>query len=172
MKISLSIGSDSPKSFSARKSLITTTLAAVNDFAAKVHAGEIAGPKGRFRNLLVIGIGGSALGPQFVSHALGRPRRDRMAVTFFDNTDPDGFDYVLGSLRGQLARTLVVVISKSGGTVETREWYCQGVGLVKDRMKMSAQMRLPDGNLAETRESFERVLEDYTVAGSPARPER
>ena len=59
-----------------------------------------------------------------------------------------------------------------GGTVETREWYCQGVGLVKDRMKMSAQMRLPDGNLAETRESFERVLEDYTVAGSPARPER
>jgi glucose-6-phosphate isomerase len=99
---------------------ITTTLAAVKDFAAKVHAGEIAGPKGKFKNLLVIGIGGSALGPQLVSHALGNPRKDKLAVSFFDNTDPDGFDYVLATLRNQLAKTLVVVISKSGGTAETR----------------------------------------------------
>jgi len=99
---------------------ISATLAAIKDFAAKVHAGTVAGPKGKFKNLLVIGIGGSALGPQFVSHALGRPRKDKLAVTFFDNTDPDGFDYVLDGLRGQLAKTLVVVISKSGGTAETR----------------------------------------------------
>jgi glucose-6-phosphate isomerase len=99
---------------------ITSTLAAIKEFAAKVHAGEIAGPKGRFKHLLVIGIGGSALGPQLVAHALGRPRRDRMAVAFFDNTDPDGIDYVLDSLRGQLPKTLVLVISKSGGTAETR----------------------------------------------------
>jgi glucose-6-phosphate isomerase len=99
---------------------ITITLAAVKEFAAKVHAGEIAGPKGKFQNLLVIGIGGSALGPQLVSHALGRPRKDEMGVYFFDNTDPDGIDYVLAQLRNQLAKTLVVVISKSGGTAETR----------------------------------------------------
>ena len=43
-----------------------------------------------------------------------------MAVSFLDNTDPDGFDVVLGALRGRLARTLVLVISKSGGTAETR----------------------------------------------------
>ena len=55
---------------------ITDTLAAIRTFTAQVHAGEIAGPKGRFRHLLVIGIGGSALGPQLVSHALGSPRRE------------------------------------------------------------------------------------------------
>jgi glucose-6-phosphate isomerase len=99
---------------------ITTTLAAIKDFAAKVHSGAIAGPKGKFKHLLVVGIGGSALGPQLVNHALGHPRKDKLAVHFFDNTDPDGIDYVLGQLRGQLAKTLVVVISKSGGTVETR----------------------------------------------------
>jgi glucose-6-phosphate isomerase len=99
---------------------ISSTLASIRDFAAKVHAGAVAGPQGRFTHLLVIGIGGSALGPQFVSHALGQPGTDRMEVQFFDNTDPDGMDYVLARLGANLARTLVVVISKSGGTVETR----------------------------------------------------
>ena len=99
---------------------ITSTLASIKSFAAKVHSGKVAGPRGSFTHLLVIGIGGSALGPQFVSHALGLPGRDRMEVQFFDNTDPDGMDYVLARLSANLARTLVVVISKSGGTVETR----------------------------------------------------
>jgi glucose-6-phosphate isomerase len=99
---------------------ITSTLASIKDFAAKVHSGAIAAQGGSFTHLLVIGIGGSALGPQFVSHALGQPGRDRMDVQFFDNSDPDGFDYVLAKLGPHLARTLVVVISKSGGTIETR----------------------------------------------------
>ena len=99
---------------------ITTTLASIKAFAAKVHSGALSGPKGRFTHLLVIGIGGSALGPQFVSQALGQPGKDRMDVLFFDNSDPDGFDYVLAKLGPHLAQTLVVVISKSGGTLETR----------------------------------------------------
>jgi glucose-6-phosphate isomerase len=101
---------------------ITSTHAAIKAFAAKVHQGEIAGPAGKFRELLVIGIGGSALGPQLVSQALGRLKagRDRMRVHFFDNTDPDGIDYVLKEIGSQLRRTLVLVISKSGGTAETR----------------------------------------------------
>ena len=99
---------------------ITSTLAAIREFSARVHSGGISGPKGRFRDLLVIGIGGSALGPQLVSQALGRARRDRMTVWFLDNTDPDGFDGTFAALRGRLARTLVLVISKSGGTAETR----------------------------------------------------
>jgi glucose-6-phosphate isomerase len=110
---------------------ITSTLSAVKEFAARVHSGEIAGPKGKFRNLLVIGIGGSALGPQLVSHALGNPRRDKLAVAFFDNTDPDGIDYVLAALRGQLAKTLVVVISKSGGTAETRNGMLEAIAAFK-----------------------------------------
>lgn len=99
---------------------IRETVAAIKGFASFVHAGKIAAPAGPFTHLLVVGIGGSALGPQFVSHALGQPGRDRMAVSFFDNTDPDGFDYVLRQIGPALSRTLVVVISKSGGTVETR----------------------------------------------------
>ena len=110
---------------------IAGTAAAIKKFAAKVHSGAITGPKGNLTHLLVIGIGGSALGPQFVSHALGRPGRDRMEVQFFDNTDPDGMDYVLARLGGQLASTLVVVISKSGGTVETRNGQLEAAAAFK-----------------------------------------
>ena len=110
---------------------ITTTLAAMKSFAAQVHAGQIAGPQGRFTHLLVIGIGGSALGPQFVNHALGQPGADKMAVTFFDNTDPDGMDYVLGTLAGHLPRTLALVISKSGGTAETRNGMLEAAAAFK-----------------------------------------
>jgi glucose-6-phosphate isomerase len=104
------------------KDAITSTLAAIKDFTAKVHKGEIAAPAGKFKEVLVIGIGGSALGPQLVNHALGRLKggRDKLRVSFFDNTDPDGMDYVLKELGSRLKQTLVIVISKSGGTVETR----------------------------------------------------
>ncbi|MDD3179613.1 MAG: glucose-6-phosphate isomerase [Opitutaceae bacterium] len=112
---------------------ISSTLAAIKGFAAKVHRGEIAGPAGKFREILVVGIGGSALGPQFVSHALGRQksRRDKMGVHFFDNTDPDGMDYVLKELGRRLQSTLVIVISKSGGTVETRNGQLEAAAAFK-----------------------------------------
>jgi glucose-6-phosphate isomerase len=99
---------------------IEDTLTAVRTFAAEVHAGQIKGAAGPFKNLLIIGIGGSALGPQFVAHALGQPRSDRLRPYFFDNTDPDGMDKVLAQLEGRMGETLAVVISKSGGTKETR----------------------------------------------------
>jgi glucose-6-phosphate isomerase len=104
------------------RAAITSTLAEIKDFTAKVHKGEISAPAGKFKEVLVIGIGGSALGPQLVNHALGRLKggRDKMRVSFFDNTDPDGMDYVLKELGSRLKQTLVIVISKSGGTVETR----------------------------------------------------
>ena len=71
----------------------------------------------RFEQLLVIGIGGSALGPQFVATALGEPGSG-LALRFLDNADPDGIDRTLGRI--DLATTLTCVISKSGGTPETR----------------------------------------------------
>ncbi len=111
---------------------ISNTLAAIKEFAAKVHAGTITTSGGaKFTHLLVIGIGGSALGPQFVNHALGQPATDKMSVAFFDNTDPDGIDYVLDSLSGHLATTLVVVISKSGGTAETRNGQLEAAAAFK-----------------------------------------
>jgi glucose-6-phosphate isomerase len=98
---------------------IEETLAQIEKFAADVHAGRIGGQNGPFKRLLVIGIGGSALGPEFVHAALSTPQ-DRLSVRFLDNTDPDGFDLVLGALAGKLDETLTIVISKSGGTKETR----------------------------------------------------
>lgn len=99
---------------------IASTLAAIKAFAGKVHSGEVKGAGGKFTHLLIIGIGGSALGPQFVASALGHPNYDKLKVLFFDNTDPDGMDRVLAQLVTNLKTTLTVVISKSGGTPETR----------------------------------------------------
>lgn len=71
--------------------------------------------RGRFTDLLMVGIGGSALGPQLVADAL---RGDGLRPHFLDNTDPMGIARVLQDL--DLSQTLVVVVSKSGGTKETR----------------------------------------------------
>jgi len=99
---------------------ISTTVAAVQSFAEKVHTGKVRPEKATlFRNMLLIGIGGSALGPQFVTHALTTPQ-DKMRAWFFDNTDLDGIDKVLAQIGNGLSETLTVVISKSGGTKETR----------------------------------------------------
>ena len=99
---------------------ISSTLADIKAFAKRVHDGEVEGQTGAFQNCLVIGIGGSALGPQFVAEALGDPDGDQLALYFFDNTDPDGIDRTLATLGSELGQTLCVVISKSGGTPETR----------------------------------------------------
>ncbi len=99
---------------------ITDTIDAIKQFAAEVHSGAVKGAAGAFKNLLVVGIGGSALGPQFIANALGQPGKDKLAVFFFDNTDPDGMDKVLAEIGSELGQTLAVVISKSGGTKETR----------------------------------------------------
>ena len=102
------------------RSAIEKTNAQIKAFAADIHSGKIKAANGsRFAHVLLIGIGGSALGPQFIADALGSVR-DPMAIHFFDNTDPDGFDRVLDKIGDGLRRTLAVVVSKSGGTKETR----------------------------------------------------
>jgi len=102
------------------RTAIETAREAVLEFATAVHAGRIAPPGGgRFRNLLLIGIGGSALGPQLLADALADPAPP-LRPFFLDNTDPDGFARVFAELGDGLAETLVLVVSKSGGTKETR----------------------------------------------------
>ena len=85
----------------------------IKEFAAQVHR------SGRFTDVLLIGIGGSALGPQFTSDALGTGN-DAMRLHYLDNTDPDGMDRVLDQLEPRLEHTLAITVSKSGGTKETR----------------------------------------------------
>ncbi len=99
---------------------ITDVLAQVKQIARQVLGGEIQAPNGNsFRHVLLVGIGGSALGPQLVSKALLPPNAP-VDIHFLDNTDPGGMDFAFDQLGAGLAETLVVVISKSGGTAETR----------------------------------------------------
>ena len=103
------------------KNEIVDNIEKISKFADDVHSGKICGVGGKFENVLCIGIGGSALGPEFVSDALSRPCSDKMKVYFLDNTDPDGMDLVFKKIgKENLGKTLAVVASKSGGTPEPR----------------------------------------------------
>jgi glucose-6-phosphate isomerase len=112
---------------------IEDTIQRIKRFAEDVHTGKITAENGkRFEHVLHIGIGGSALGPEFVATALGSPH-DPMDISFFDNTDPEGFDRVFDRLGDRLSQTLVVVVSKSGGTKETRN------GMLEAEAKFAAK---------------------------------
>jgi glucose-6-phosphate isomerase len=93
-------------------------------------------------DLIVLGIGGSALGPRALLAACTPPlallrdradRQGRPRVFVADNVDPVGFGALLELLDPR--RTVVNVVSKSGETVETmaqwlivRDWLARGVG--------------------------------------------
>lgn len=82
--------------------------------------------KDRFENVLILGIGGSALGAIAVCEALLKPywnllskdeRNNNPKIFFLDNIDPDQINALLDIL--DLKKTLVNVITKSGSTAET-----------------------------------------------------
>ncbi|KAG0455382.1 hypothetical protein HPP92_024674 [Vanilla planifolia] len=103
-------------------SQIEKTLDAICTFAEEIISAKIkppSSPHGRFTQILSIGIGGSALGPLFVAEALA-PDNPPLKIRFIDNTDPAGIDHQIAQLGSELTSTLVIVISKSGGTPETR----------------------------------------------------
>jgi glucose-6-phosphate isomerase len=107
---------------------IEETNQRIKTFAEDVHSGKITAEDGkRFEHVLHIGIGGSALGPQFVSTALGSPD-EPMDIFFFDNTDPEGSDRVFDRIGEELPQTLVIVVSKSGDTKETRNGMLEAEG--------------------------------------------
>ena len=102
------------------KQEIVETLENIEAFSQKVHQGEVKPPQApKFTDLLSIGIGGSALGPQFVAEALA-PEHPALNIHFIDNSDPAGIDRVLRKIGDRLNSTLVLVTSKSGGTPEPR----------------------------------------------------
>lgn len=94
--------------------------------------------KNRFENILVLGIGGSALGGIAVTEALLKPywnllsdeqRNNSPRIFFLDNVDPDQITGLLEML--DLKKTLVNVITKSGSTAETMAQYM----IIKDVME-------------------------------------
>ncbi|KAK6116094.1 hypothetical protein DH2020_008363 [Rehmannia glutinosa] len=98
---------------------IEKTLDKICDFAEQVISGKIRPPqKDNFTQILSIGIGGSALGPQFVAEALA-PDNPPLKIRFIDNTDPAGIDHQIAQLGSELESTLVIVVSK--GVAITQE---------------------------------------------------
>ncbi|MBX7065798.1 MAG: glucose-6-phosphate isomerase [Parachlamydiales bacterium] len=79
--------------------------------------GFLKGIEGKFTDLVQIGIGGSDLGPRALAIALQPFHRPGHRVHFISNVDPDDANGVLNGL--DLKKTLVVVVSKSGTTLET-----------------------------------------------------
>lgn len=76
--------------------------------------------KGKYENILVLGIGGSALGGICVTEAILKPYwnlNNKPRIFFIDNIDPDYINGLLDAI--DLDKTLVNVITKSGSTAET-----------------------------------------------------
>ena len=101
---------------------------AVEEFAAQVRSGAITGSTGRpFTAVAVNGIGGSALGPQLLQFAVNGPywnelpvetRKNGLKIYFLDNTDSAEFADLCQVMDPET--TLHLVVSKSGGTQETK----------------------------------------------------
>ncbi|MFN5538447.1 MAG: glucose-6-phosphate isomerase [Candidatus Melainabacteria bacterium] len=80
----------------------------------------------KFENLVIVGIGGSALGPQALTQALLHPlwnelsnekRKNGLKIYFIDNVDPDWTSEILNHL--DFSKTLFCIVTKSGATAET-----------------------------------------------------
>lgn len=70
-----------------------------------------------FTDIVQVGIGGSSLGPEAIYHALKAYSIPGRRAHFISNIDPDEVTAVLR--RVPLSKTLFVIVSKSGSTLET-----------------------------------------------------
>ena len=106
----------------------------IADFADKVHSGKIVNEKGeKFTTVCQIGIGGSDLGPRAMYLALENWAKKnntfKMDAHFISNVDPDDASAVLASI--DLSKTIFILVSKSGTTLET----LTNESFVKDGLK-------------------------------------
>lgn len=129
----------------------------INEYAASV--------KGKFENLLVLGIGGSALGGICVTEALLKPywnllsaeqRNGYPRIFFVDNIDPDQINGLLNIL--DLKKTLVNVITKSGTTAETMSAFM----IVQERLEEELGAAAKD-NIVTTTDENKGILREITT---------
>ena len=94
----------------------------IADFANDVHSGKIVNEKGeKYTTVCQIGIGGSDLGPRAMYLALENwaKKNDsfKMEARFISNVDPDDAAGVVKGL--DISKTIFILVSKSGTTLET-----------------------------------------------------
>lgn len=93
-------------------------LGQLKDFLEDLETGRIGSVLGeKFDTLIHVGIGGSDLGPRAIYESLRAMGRSDRKVFFISNVDPDDAAAVLNQVT--LATSLVVIVSKSGTTMET-----------------------------------------------------
>jgi len=100
----------------------------VEEFADNIRTNEIKGSTGKkIKHVIINGIGGSILGPELLHFALNGPYWNELSgskrfgnpkIYFVDNTDTSGARDILEIV--DLDQSLVLSISKSGGTQETK----------------------------------------------------
>lgn len=97
-----------------------------------------------FRHMLLLGIGGSALGARALQKAFApgqdRPGHDGPWLWIADNLDETAFTAMLDRLPAE--ETLVVVVSKSGGTLETAAQYLAVLPWLKTHLPATWQEHL------------------------------
>lgn len=115
----------------------------------------------KFDEMIVVGIGGSELGPRANYLALQHLLKTGRRVHFISNVDPDDATAILNSVN--LQRTLVVSISKSGTTLETET----NEEIVREKFKkgkINPQERLISVTMPNTpMDNKERYVETFYV---------
>ena len=113
----------------------------IKRFAAKI--------RGKYENLIILGIGGSALGTTAVqtalghsfSHLLKKQKRNGYPRLFVaDNIDPDVFDELLRVTEPK--KSLYCVISKSGSTAETMAQFLIVQRMLEQKLKGKWKKRI------------------------------
>ena len=97
---------------------ITRVREQVKTFSRDVRAGRVTGTTGKpLRHVIVVGIGGSYLGTEFIAAALKHLKDPRFRLSFLSNVDINNFGAIADA--ADLEETLWMIVSKSYTTAET-----------------------------------------------------
>ena len=95
--------------------------------------------KDKFDNMVVLGIGGSALGNKAVYSAI-KTQKQLKKLYVYDNVDPYYLDEILSSIKHE--RTIFNVITKSGTTAETMASFMYIIACLKEKFPSDYRERL------------------------------
>jgi len=104
----------------------------IKRFVSAIHNGKTVGSTGKpFNTVVVIGIGGSYLGTEFVANALHFLADKNIEMMFLSNVDIHNFGKIASII--DIERTLWIVISKSYTTAETMANTNQVLAFIKEK---------------------------------------
>ena len=93
-----------------------TSLAVINELRSYSETNTLLAG-GKIKDIVIIGIGGSSLGIKAINSLLATKNDSPVTLHLFENSDPINISQTLSTLKKE--SSLFIVISKSGGTIET-----------------------------------------------------